>query len=335
MNILWMGGEDIDFPNGASIGVVSTSTAQFRSGYARCALSSTGQAGVCKSTPFHGGAVTSLWLSFRFYYTTGGTVPSSKALIGVGSSANSAAGVYVAFNQNGTGTFSISTYDGTTFTVLASSALANSLSASTLGKMDVQLTYGTSGSAVIYLNGVQILSYSGSLSVAAVASLDTVFLRNVQDSGPGNTQSVSEIIVADSDTRSLSLLTAAPNGNGTTQSWSNPAYTNFNPISINDANATYSNTVGQDEQAALIDPPTGTFSVLGIKVAARAMATSGATPTGLKLGVNSGGTVAVNAAHTLSAAFTTYEDYFVTDPTTSASFTTASLTALQLDMRSA
>jgi hypothetical protein len=46
----------------------------------------------------------------------------------------------------------------------------------------------------------------------------------------GGFQGISEIIVANETTLSFQgLVTLAPNGNGATQNWSNPAYTNFDP----------------------------------------------------------------------------------------------------------
>lgn len=324
MNILWMGGEDIDFPNGNTI-AADTTAGRFRSGYARCGLSTSGT--YSGSTPFKGGAVTACWLS-AYIQTNSST--SNTACVGLIQSGQSYKGIYIG-TVNGN-TICVSVYNGSWSTLVTTSTILTQNGAPV--KVDLQIV-SFSATAVtlnLYVSGSLAGTYTGNPSLTGLTGFDSVSVAAL--SGTFNCH-VSEIIVADADTRSLSLVSMAPNGNGTTQAWANPAYTNFNPISINDANTTYSNTIGQDEQAALIDPPAGTFQVLAVKIAARAMASTGAVSTNLSLGVNSGGTVAVNAAHTLSAAFTTYEDYFTNDPTTSAHFTQASLTALQLNLRSA
>jgi hypothetical protein len=224
-------------------------------------------------------------------------------------------------------------FDGSTATKLVEEAGTSIPNSNTFLQIDIQvINYGVSATVNIYTGGLGLLlSFTGDVTVGGNTSLDSVFLLR---SG-GTVLEGSEIIVGDTDTRSLSLLTGAPNGNGTTQNWSNPAFTNFNPITINDANSTFTNTTAQDEQAALIDIPSGTFSVVATKVAARAMATTGAVAAHLKLGYNSGGTVGVGSSHTLTTSFTTYEDYFVNDPTTSAPFTQTSFNAVQLDLQSA
>jgi hypothetical protein len=58
MAILWVGGEDIDFPNGAAP-VVSTTSTTFRSGWARCSVGPNSSSNLMKSTVFPGGAITS------------------------------------------------------------------------------------------------------------------------------------------------------------------------------------------------------------------------------------------------------------------------------------
>ena len=60
-NILWCGGEDIDFPAGN----LSIQTTGFRSGWARYALAPTLDNDLHPSMPFPGGAVTSCWLSIH------------------------------------------------------------------------------------------------------------------------------------------------------------------------------------------------------------------------------------------------------------------------------
>lgn len=331
MNVLWIGGEETSFPNGLGASA-STGGSTHRTGYSRystvCGTAGTFNGGLPNysgSLPFPGGAVTSCWMSAYAYYNATG---SGEPWFGLGQSGQAGKGLWVGTGSS-SGVLGIATYNGSSYTLLASSSFT--VNTTNLYKLDLQvINYGTSATVNLYLNGSLAISYSGSISVTGVTGFDTALLQ-----GNGNGAYLSEFIVADSDTRSLSVLTCAPAGNGTTQAWSNPAYTNFNPIGINDANSTYTNTTGQNEQATMIQTPTGTFSVVAIKIEARAMATSGATATNLKLGINSGGTVGVGSAHALGISFTTYEDLSANNPATGIPFTQTTLNAAQLNLQSA
>lgn len=322
MNIYWLGGEDTSFPNGGSV-FVSTTAGVFRSGYSRCGVRNNSTA-LAKSTTFAGGALTSCW--FGFWFTSSGSFTGNQCVL-LGKSGTN---LGIGFGQGSSnGRIAIVTYNGSTTTVLAQesgTSMTNSLI-----KIDIQLiNLGASGTINLYLNGVFWLTYTGDLTIGStLTSVDSVYLQSQTFSWL-----CSEMAVTDSDTRSLSLLTGAPNGSGTTQNWSNPANTNYNPIVINDANSTFTNTTAQNEQATLIDIPSGTFAVIGTKIESRALATAGATATQLKQGFNQGGTVAVGSAHTLSTAFATYEDYIVNDPATSAAFTQTGFNSVQLDLQS-
>jgi hypothetical protein len=208
-----------------------------------------------------------------------------------------------------------------------------SLTNSTLHRMDMQLiNYGASATVNLWWDGVQLFSFSGSVALAGVSNLDQVWLPN-SNSG----LYISEIMVADEDLRGWTgLLTLSPNALGTTNAWSNTAVANVNPTSINDSNATYSNTVAQDNQYNLTDEPSGIFAVKAVKVVARAMHTAGSAADHLALGFSSGGSVAVGTSQALSVAFTTYEQQFNTNPVTAAAWgNAAEINALQIDMRTA
>lgn len=315
-NYLWVGGEDTSFPLGATVGV-NTGFGTFRAGYGRCAIGGGTLAVPCVSKAFPGGAVTSCWFSFR---RTGSPAAS---YIGLGKSGQSNFLAIRMFNNN---TIDVGTVIAGAWTSVATA----SFSLAAVDKVDVQIAnFGTGTVTVnVYYNGSSLISYAGALSVTGVTTLDTVFIV-------AGTNVFSEIGVSDSSTLAWQgLCTIAGNGNGTTQAWSDPAYTNWNPTTINDANATFTNATGQDEQATINALPSGSFTVAGVKLEARAMATPGAAAANLELGVRNGsGTVGVGSPHALSTAFSTYEDYMTNDPTTAAPWTT--LTGYQLNLRSA
>lgn len=332
MSILWCGGEDVDFPNSPSGISVNTTAGNFRSGYARCALLTASQGAAFASTPFPGGGVTAAWLTFRTIYTSNYSQNCPYAC-GLGQS-GSYNGLWVGLSA------------GNQVTLTAGSTLLATASAgiSGLTKIDMQVSgFGTGSCTVaIYANGVQVLSYAGSITISGVTSFNQVVVSGWTNSdyGTNTTAYVSEVIVANESTLGFQgLVTCAPNGNGTTQQWSNPAYTNFNPTTINDANSTYVNVTGDDEQATLIAIPSGSFAIKAVKVIARASAPSGSTSTNIKLGFNNTNTstVAVSSEVAVGTGFASVEEYFATDPTSSGGTGAwgANLTGYQLDMRSA
>lgn len=329
MSYLWAGGEDIDFPVASSVNTTTTG-GRFRSGFARCGISCSGSSigNASASTPFPGGAVTSCWLSCQAWNFASN---SSQNVIGLGQSGQGSKGIFIGTTSGSSTLLNLFLYNGSTITVLASSGSIG-LQAG-LSKVDIQIVnYGASATVNVFINGGLAITYSGNIAIAGITGFDTVLLPWLNT----NNMAISEVIVATADTRSVQgLVTLAPNGNGTTQSWSNPAFTNFNPTTINDANSTFVNATGQDEQATLSDLPAGNFSVPVVKVSSRAMASTGSASANLQQGFNNGGTVAVGSSHALTTAFATYEDYFTNDPTTALAWVVSQLNALQLDLRSA
>lgn len=330
MSILWAGGEDIDFPNNSGLSVSTTSTT-FRSGYGRCAIHSSSTSIGARSLVFSGGAVTSCWFTCEFILSA---VTGNNAIgIGLTKDGSTPSGLYVGGGASTAAKLTLYKYDGTTKTALASES-GTSLTTSTLLRLDVEITsYGASATVNVYLGAVLLITFSGDVTVSGVTSLSAVGM------GPLNTSTpfyYSEIIVADEDTRPfLGLLTMAPTAIGTTNDWSNNTVTNVNPTTINDANATSTNTVSKDQQYNLTDEPAGTFNVKAIRIAARAFITSGATASKIKLGFNSGGSVAVSSAQTVATGATTYENIYSTNPVTSADWgDSTEINALQVDLQS-
>lgn len=328
MSILWMGGEDIDFPNGIA-GAGATTAGEFRAGYARCGLQTSGLTGLMKSNVFPGGAVTSAWLSCRSFETNNSfTVP--LLMIGFGLSGTNK-GLFLGLSTTTPCKITLYKYDGTTITSLASES-GTSFTSATLNKLDMQvISYGASATVNIYLNTTFLFSFTGNVAVTGMTSFDSVFI-----SEPGATgQSChSEIIVADEDTRSFSLMTMAPISAGTTDAWTG-LFSAVNPITINDANSVFTNTTGLDEQFNMTALPAGSFAVREVKVNARMSATAGSTATHVATGFNLSGTVSVGTPFgPLGTAFVDEESYYANNPVTSAAWTTTQLSTIQVDLRS-
>lgn len=305
---------------------MDTTAGHFRSGYGRCGVGSNASGGLLKSTLYPGGAVTTAWLSGRVY--TPSAFNTSTLFLGVGLSGTNS-GLFVGTNSTTSNKVSLLKYDGTTKTVLASEP-GTSLVINFLHRVDMQITsYGASATVNVYLDGTLLITFTGNVTVSGMSNFDSVFVSRFT-----NATVVSEVIVADEDSRSFSLVTMAPNANGTTQQWTG-AVTDVNPTTINDANANFTNTAAQDQQYNLIDLPAGAFNIKACKIAARAMHTSGSTATGVQLGVNSGGTVNVGSTNSLTTAFTTYERYLATNPVSGVNWVQSDMNPLQVDIRSA
>jgi len=169
-----------------------------------------------------------------------------------------------------------------------------------------------------------------------MTNFDSIYLFPNQNNSPSPVY--SEIFATDSDTRGfLGLQTEALTGAGTTNNFTNNTYTNINGIAFSDANPTYTNIVAQDQQYTVTAPTPATYSVSGVVITARMAASSGSTPTQIKLGYNSGGTkgFGTGAAKTLTTGYQTYTQIDTVNPVTGVAFTQSELAALQLDLQSA
>ena len=341
MNILWAGGEDIDWVTLGSLSVDTTS-GHFRSGWARCDIQMTNTNGTAqaRSFPFNGGAVTSAWLSIHAYFVSNSTATESILLAGFGSSgSNSFLALTVAAANPSQ--IALSSYNGTTQTQLAveSGTSITALNTYGGGKLDIQVSnLGASSTVNVYLNNNLIISYSGSTVITGLTNFDTVIL-GAYGGGSSTSWSWSEFIVADSDTRALlGLNTLALTGAGTTTTWTNNTYTNINGVNHSDANPTYANTTAKDQEYTVGTVQPTVYSVIAVAQNARLATPTGSTPTHVKLGYGSSGTgyFGTGAAKTPGVGFSWFQQIDGTNPITAAPWVSADLAApLQVDIQSA
>jgi hypothetical protein len=326
MNILWAGGEDIDFLtlNGANI-----TTANARAGWSRVMIQMPNSANiVARSLPFSGGAVTSAWLSFRLFYN----YPSANLLFaGFGLSGTSN---WLGVGGNGT-QLQLCTYNGGTRTLL-SSEIGATLISPAMNRIDMQVTnYGASATVNVYLNSNLVISFTGDVRGTGMTNFDSVFIVNGPNYQPNY---FSEFIVADSDTRALlGLQTLALTGAGTTAAWTNNTYTNINGTIFSDTNPTYVNTAAADQEYTVGPVTPQVCSVVAVVQNARMAASAGSTPTHVKMGYGSAGAgyFGSGAQKTPGVGFAPYQQIDQTNPITGVAFTRADLTApLQLDLQS-
>jgi len=334
MNIYFAGGEDISFPSFGSYNV-STTSGKFRSGWARCGLAAAPNTAIggAHTSIFGAGAQTSAWLSFHMVLDNTLNAPQMFVALGL-SGTNNALGI--GSDTSNSAKVALFKYDGTTRTQLAAET-GTTWTVNGAFKVDMQVvSYGATATVNVYVNGVLTVTFSGDVTVSGMTNFDSVYLLP----NPFNDVSpvYSEIFVTDADTRGfLGLQTEALTGAGTTNNFTNNTYTNINGISFSDANPTYTNTVAQDQEYTLTAPTPTSYSVSGVVITARMAASSGSTPTQIKLGYNSGGTkgFGTGAAKTLTTGYQTYTQIDTVNPVTGVAFTQSELAALQLDLQSA
>lgn len=319
MAIIDMFAEDIDFNPLASV----TTGSGYRSGYGRCGVYQS--AARCESQPFNGGARTDFWFS---HVCSNGSFGTSTNFIGLGKSGTQCT-LWLRVSNVSNAKYQLMKSDGTTTTVLASEAGFSVVNPGP-GKIDIQISNFSNvatGNCKVYVNNVLVINFTGDLTVTGMTSLDCVVLLN------SIANPVSEMIIADEDTRTMSLVTHAPNAAGTTQQWTG-SHTDVNETTNNDATAVFTNTATQDEQFGLPDLPAGVFFPRAVKAVARCSSTAGATATKVALGVNSGGTVSAGTLQLTTAAWATFMALMTINPVTGVAWLSSEINALQLNLRS-
>lgn len=317
MSILWCGGEEIDFPNGAAVTIYTSSG--YRTSYSRGALHAGGSIGRSKTFS----SITSGWLSAQATRSA-----SSTSIITFGLSKDlENAGVFVGI---GTVIGKVALYKRVsgTNTRLAEES-GTSYSTSGAYKTDMELiSFGGTCTINVYVAGAQVITWTGDLSgVVTGDSLNTVCVVGA----PANSSYVSELILADEDTRLMSLVTLAPNASGDASAWTN-GYTNIDEVTLSDADVIYSSTADQEFQCNLTGMPTGDFICKGVKVVARA--TDGVGGVGIQMGVKTNSTVDLGSTITLGGSWETVERIYQQNPITSNRFTPAEIDALQFAVKS-
>lgn len=329
MNILGVAIEDIDFeqptpPN------QSTNTSYLRSGWARYAMNGGDNYYQFTSKPFPGGAVTSLWISARIYWYTYG-MPASLRVFGCGKSGTTC-GLWIVSAAN-TQRLRLTKFDGTTSTTLQEETGTSMLSPM-MHKVDIKITSFSdtvNGNVKVYVDGAitPCIDYTGNLTLTGFTSIDCLKLSGYNSY---NATWLSEMWAADDDTRIYGVATLAPSAAGDTNNWTG-AYTDIDENACADSDFVYTNANDQECILNCTNSPSGSYSVLGIVISARAAKSLDATPTKLKLGARSASTTDLDSGQTLVPTYNTY--HRIAHTINGSALTTALLDAIQIAMKSA
>jgi hypothetical protein len=317
MTILWVGMEDIDFQQTL---VFSWSTTPQRSGYDRGKWNEAGSAGAYLWGNNWSATSADFWFSFWWTNNTGGFNSNANWIKFKDAGGldrlllqwTSTPGVLSLYKQNAAATQTL---------ISSQSAAINTTGA--LRKIDVHVVYSGSGSVTLYESGVQIATWSGSLTTDAITALQSAYVSP----GGSGTINMSEMIVADTDTRTMSVVSLTSSTAGATQAWTGTA-SNVNQNSVvNDANYIYSDTATQIQEYKPGALPSGTFTVAAVVMSVRAL--KGASgPQNLQM-VNRVGSTDYTplSAFSPSGSFANTQSIIATNPATSVAWTTSDIDA--------
>jgi hypothetical protein len=210
-----------------------------------------------------------------------------------------------------------------TFTQLGST-FPSGLATSTMAKVDVHMNYASVGGFVeLYINGNLVFSFSGDPTTEGVTALANFLLQQSAATGPS---AWSEVILADIDTRGLSLQTFPPVANGNTHNFDTgtPAAANVNETTINDATLDGSTTAGQIDEYTNGAVAAGTFDVIAFGISARAQ--KGATgPSKMDFVVRTAATDFFSSDVALSTFWQNYQNWWLTNPNTGVAWLTSQI----------
>lgn len=339
MTILFAGGELSDFiltnPNG-NLNETST-TSFFRGAYARRAVTTASPATTdYVETPAWTGTGT-LWLSFFFVgassaLNTATTVPflvflnGSTRKLGLEFTSTTRIMQLVKWTNSGTKTVLQTMTAGLTGVSGTNSA----------GRFTVEVSYAASGRVRVFYDGTvwqngTLIDYSGDPTTDGTTTL-TGARFGQWNSSSANPSYYSEIIVADTSTRQMSLFSIPPTGAGDVNDWSG-AYTDVDETPASSTDTIASATASQVFTAAITAPTVPqNHKVSCVKVAADALREV-TGPQNLSLGVRQSATNGFASPVALDTAYGIAAAYLQTNPVTSSDWGT-SLTGVQLALRS-
>jgi hypothetical protein len=333
-NFLFIGGELEDFILNAQSTNISFYTSGagsfYRLGYARGAVSIAGPnptysmwANFTASTQF---AVT-----VRCYGSVNsGHVTTPFLTLGVGANARLRLRRTTAADVS---TLTLEKFDGTTATSLAVSI--GTYTMTTLHRFDVLVdSYGASGRVRVFINNAPYID-TGTMDITAAGAtaLDRLTLSSYYNTSSFSSY-WSECIVATEDTRSLNLLTLAPNGLGDVNTNVSGGWAEIDDTTGSDLDLAVADTAGQALSVHTSGAPTGAsgYNVRAVKVMTAA-ARGSTGPSRLAFGVRTNGTNALASGVLLDTGYSNNSATYATNPVTGAAFTAAELDLLQLAFR--
>lgn len=310
MSFYFVGGEDHDFGRIGSVSVDTANTYARRTANARCSLQVGGGATVNDGwVGAFSSAISDFWFTARVI--SEGVFGTQDWLVFLDGATRR-----LLIKLDASGHIIIAKRDATpTTTTLATSTLTF---AGILAKLDVQVSYGASGSVNVYVDGVLWVSYSGDITTNGATTLSGFVLGSASSNG-GATVRWSEIACASVDTRHMSVITLPPAADGNAFDFTN-TYASVDEVTINDADLCASASANDLMQTTVTSSGiTGTPAIRAVAVSARAM--KGASgPTQIQMNVRTGGADFFSGTLALDTSFGRVANIWETNPDTTAAW---------------
>lgn len=272
---------------------------------------------------------TDFWLGFAFYRSSATTLTYSIAEFGVWGGNKSFA---IRLNSN---TPTLEWWNGSAWTVIstAPTRLNSKLYGPGKHRFDVHMNvHATTGFIRVYLHGKLILSYSGDTAKNSVTTVDKVAF-------PSNSSFTyyGEVLVATRKTIGLRINTVSVTGAGGVSGFTTGSYADVDEeggaLSAIDTDYMQSDTADQIHVVALDNLGQTNWGVRAVVVNARCWYT-GAAPQKANVVVRMASTNYHGTDKTIGTAGEGIQDVWETNPNTSAAWTSADITNLEVGVRS-
>lgn len=322
MGVLFMGAEAEDFAILNAAAGTNNGNGDFSAAFARSYLQNTSGGGFA-SAPL-AAASTELWA-----HMVPGVTPtvSQRSLMfckSGGNVANERIGLKTAAASQ---VLQIVKFDGTTETVLASSA-SSSFPTPAWQYWDLYVRLGASAIVTGYVNGTQVVTWTGDLS-ALTSDVDWVRFCQTR---------MSEMFAHTEDTRGMRLQLRAPNAAGDSNTFTAGTFTAVDEVIADLTDTVNSATAAQVSQMkfpALPTAPGGGWAVRARKSTILAIKGLDAGPSSLDFGEKTNGTAYYPTTVACLNAFTAATLTEEVNPATGVRYTPAEALAIQLSLRSA
>jgi hypothetical protein len=336
MSILWCGGEDIDFYYTDFCPDVTTSSGQYRSANARCGLVTAngdnylGGANTydaysgCDgyySSPWGDGEQTDFWATFRCsLYNSSGTAYDSYIffLCNAGSTTNK----WGLWKKSGK--LWLSKEVSGSWSDIKSGENTDCVLNGNQEKFDVYIKYDdTEGEISVYYSGELRLSYTGDTTLSGISGLDQCgFLGNYYYLH----YAISEVIIADEDTRDMELVTLAPNASGESNTFSTGSYTDVDEVTLNKTDSIWADSNGEAILLNLGSLSTQRY-VRAVKV--NALGINGLSSFGIKTGIKTNSVIYSGETRSCDPSWEPVEALYQKNPATDSYFTSGEINSLQ------
>lgn len=321
--VYFAGSEDIDFTFYAGM-AVATSTARFRPSWVRSAFgdgAGNAFAALENIVPF---TASVFWAQARFCNSFAPGAVSGSYIMEFRSSDHLPRLRFKLTNGGGpSNTFAVVKTDaaGTETSLFTGSLIWDTPATGNEAQaLSWQINYAVAGKVEVFYKGLSLGSFTGDITTNSLTSLAYVCVKGT---GGGNNCFWSEIMVTDFDLRAVGLQAFAPVANGNTHNFDTgtPAAANVNEQILNIATLDGSTTAGQIDEYTTGAVIAGTFDVAAYGVSAY-MSKGASGPSKADLAVRTGGADFFSADQVLTAYYTDYQNWWTTNPNTSAPWAT-------------